>query len=197
MQKELHHLAQRPGDAEKYWRAVGYLSLIGIITQIGAVAVLPDRPLAHTGGRAVVRQPAAGDCTRGNTTVDAAGACAWMKSRMTGMRGLTGKGLSPARAVDPGLSYQTSQALRAAANPDREQDAPLGPQQTRHNGPRQEARHRRCLAAHRARKQKTTPAVDVADRSAIAPARNASAASPHTTAVKPARAPAAKRPHQP
>ncbi|WP_406705209.1 hypothetical protein [Sodalis sp.] len=53
LQTVLHHLAQRPGDADKYRRAVGYLSLIGIITHIGAVTALPDRPpgrRASTGG---------------------------------------------------------------------------------------------------------------------------------------------------
>ncbi|CAK8740779.1 hypothetical protein SODG_004256 [Sodalis praecaptivus] len=124
LQTVLHHLAQRPGDADKYRRAVGYLSLIGIITHIGAVTALPDRPPAHTGSRAAEPLPAAGGC--GNATVDAAGACAGMNSRMTGLRGLPAKGVSPSLMADAGLRYATSQALRAAANPDSTQDLPWG-----------------------------------------------------------------------
>lgn len=91
-----------------------------------------------------------------------------MNSRMTGLRGLPAKGVSPSLTADAGLRYETSQALRAAANPDSTQYLPLGRQQTRQNGPRHEARHRRRHAAHRARKQKTTSAADVANRTAIA-----------------------------
>lgn len=120
-----------------------------------------------------------------------------MNSRITGLRGLPAKGVSPSLAADAGLRYETSQALRAAANPDSAQDLPLGRQQTQHNGPRQEAHHLRRHAAHRARKQKTTSAANVANRTAIASARNAGALRPHTIVVAPAVQSYADSPRQP
>ncbi len=112
LQEVLLHLAQQPGDADKYRRAIGYLGLISIITHIGAVAAQPERPSAYTGGQALARQPTADEGAHGNATVDTAGPGVWAQRRMTGTRGLTGNGLSAPLVAKEASRYETTPSHR-------------------------------------------------------------------------------------
>lgn len=185
LQEVLLHLAQQPGDADKYRRAIGYLGLISIITHIGAVAAQPERPSAYTGGRALARQPAADEGAHGNATVDTAGPGVWAQRRMTGTRGLTGNGLSASLVAKEASRYETTPSIRSTVSPALEQIAPQTQQHAARHKRQQSADHRLRHAAHRARKQKTKPAAPVARKSVLAPAEVSGAHIMHSSAAQP------------
>lgn len=192
LQEVLLHLAQQPGDADKYRRAINYLGLISIITHIGAVAAQPERPSAFTGGRASARQRAADEGVHGNATADTAGPGAWAKRRMTGMRSLTSHGLSAPLTAKEALRYETTPSILSTTMPVLEQIAPQTQQNAARDKRQPSAHHRLRHTAHRARKHKTKPAATLARKPVLASAevsavdiiRSAAAKPPSASAVQ-------------
>ncbi|WP_158302390.1 hypothetical protein [Sodalis glossinidius] len=157
MQEVLHHLAQQPGDTDKFRWAIGCLGFISIITQIGTVAAQPERSSAFTGGRTKSRQPTANRGSYGNATVDAAGPGPWAKRGMTGMRGLTGDGLPAALAAEETLSDATNQLKHAFADPPPEKIAPRTQKNTARYKRQQGTDHQLRHAANRHHKARIEP----------------------------------------
>ncbi|MBT9433221.1 hypothetical protein JZM24_15850 [Candidatus Sodalis endolongispinus] len=184
LQEVLLHLAQQPGDADKYRRTINYLGLISIITHIGAVAAQPERPSAFTGGRASARQRAADEGVHGNATADTAGPGAWAKRRLTGMRSSTSHGLSAPLTAKEALRYETTPSILSTTMPVLEQIAPQT-QQNAARDKRQPSAHHRRHAAHRARKHKTKPAATLARKPVLASAEVSAADIIRSSAAKP------------
>lgn len=157
LQEVLHHLAQQPGDTDKFRWAIGCLGFISIITQIGTVAAQPERSSAFTGGRTKSRQPTANRGSYGNATVDAAGPGPWAKRGMTGMRGLTGDGLPAALAAEETLSDATNQLKHAFADPPPEKIAPRTQKNTARYKRQQGTDHQLRHAANRHHKARIEP----------------------------------------